>query len=289
MAESFQRGGSWWNQRPDGSWLKWNADSQRWEVSDFPPPPPDPPGGPPSQATPVSPQPNVPATTSTQTIRRGSPIQSFGQAAKVVLIIAVLVDVIATLSDLAQVSLVESLVSGDPSRLDEAESNDARQAALGGLQFLALIFGAIFFIRWMHRAYWNVRDFGATRLPHTPGWAIGAWFVPILNLFRPKQIIDATWKASDPQLDHPAEDRWVARSVPAFLHWWWAFWIIGGVLGWISIRGLDAATTPEQLITFSWLITAGDACSAAAGILAVKVVADITDRQVRVLRGFNSH
>ena len=32
------------------------------------------------------------------------------------------------------------------------------------------------------------------------GWAIGPWFVPILNLFRPWQIAVETWEGSDPDM-----------------------------------------------------------------------------------------
>ena len=39
---AFQRAGSWWQQQPDGSWLRWNDEAQRWEPQPSPPPPPDP-------------------------------------------------------------------------------------------------------------------------------------------------------------------------------------------------------------------------------------------------------
>ena len=46
------------------------------------------------------------------------------------------------------------------------------------------------FIRWLSRAYKNldVAAPGFRRYGH--GWAIGSWFVPFLNLWRPKEIIN---------------------------------------------------------------------------------------------------
>lgn len=35
------RGGSWWEQQADGSWLRWNDAAQTWESQSGQPPPPD--------------------------------------------------------------------------------------------------------------------------------------------------------------------------------------------------------------------------------------------------------
>ena len=40
MSSSIQRGGYWWNQRPDGVWLRWSSQNSAWEPQEGPPPPP---------------------------------------------------------------------------------------------------------------------------------------------------------------------------------------------------------------------------------------------------------
>ena len=40
MAQSIQRGNEWWNQRPDGVWLKWSSETQGWVPQPGQPPPP---------------------------------------------------------------------------------------------------------------------------------------------------------------------------------------------------------------------------------------------------------
>lgn len=32
MAEPIQHDGAWWHQQPDGSWLRWNQDTEAWEA-----------------------------------------------------------------------------------------------------------------------------------------------------------------------------------------------------------------------------------------------------------------
>lgn len=41
MAEPLKRRGEWWQEKADGSWLKWNQADSAWEPQDMPPPPPD--------------------------------------------------------------------------------------------------------------------------------------------------------------------------------------------------------------------------------------------------------
>lgn len=46
MAQSIRRGDEWWNQRPDGVWLKWSTQTQKWEPQQAGPPPPSTPDNP---------------------------------------------------------------------------------------------------------------------------------------------------------------------------------------------------------------------------------------------------
>lgn len=41
MGNPIQRRGDWWQQQPDGSWLKWDEAAARWDPQQFPPPPPE--------------------------------------------------------------------------------------------------------------------------------------------------------------------------------------------------------------------------------------------------------
>ena len=58
---------------------------------------------------------------------------------------------------------------------------------LGGI-LMAIITGIIY-LMWLHRAYQNLPALGVTKLDATPGWAVGYYFIPILNLFRPYQTM----------------------------------------------------------------------------------------------------
>lgn len=57
MKDPIQRRGTWWQERDDGTWLRWDEGSRTWQESDSPPPPPDDAGLPP-----VPPMPGQAAT-----------------------------------------------------------------------------------------------------------------------------------------------------------------------------------------------------------------------------------
>src|SRR5918997_1460259 len=94
---------------------------------------------------------------------------------------------------------------------------------------------------------------GAGNLRASRGWSIGAWFVPILNLIRPKQLMDDTWRASDPALPAKVGSGWQERPVPGLLHAWWALFLISGVLGNVAGRRIAEAATPDaRLVASVW-------------------------------------
>lgn len=55
---------------------------------------------------------------------------------------------------------------------------------------------AVLFIIWFHRAYGNADIFNPGAVTRSRGWAIGAWFIPIGNLFIPYKMAKEMWAAS---------------------------------------------------------------------------------------------
>jgi hypothetical protein len=146
------------------------------------------------------------------------------------------------------------------------------------VRFGVFVAAAIVFLAWFSRAYRNLERLGVPGLRYTPGWAVGAWFVPILNVFRPKQVANDIWRASDPQLARRSEG-WHGREVSPWLHWWWAFWVAGGVFGnQAALAQVQAKTVSDQFTASTFAIVA-DALFALSAALAIAVVNVLTIRQ----------
>jgi hypothetical protein len=199
-----------------------------------------------------------------------APLDGRRQAVITVFSVIIVVSVIAVMSDIAEVSLLGRLIDGEDVTFSELDGNDDRQQLIGIVQFVALIVGAIVFIRWMHRAYKNVDvvDVGERRYGH--GWAIGAWFVPFLNLWRPKQIVNDIWRAgaTDPATKEPG----------GLLLAWWTFWIVGGVVSQVAIRLWFDGDTPEEVRGGSIAWAVSDAIDIVTATLAILMVRRATDR-----------
>jgi hypothetical protein len=123
----------------------------------------------------------------------------------------------------------------------EANANDARESFIGLISILLRLATAVVFGIWIVRANKNVRALGAVGLRMTPGWALGYFFVPILNLFRPYQAMSDLWRASQ----DPAA--WQSVSASAIVPIWWTLWIGDNIVGQVAFRLGRHADTIEVL------------------------------------------
>ena len=91
------------------------------------------------------------------------------------------------------------------------------------------LISAVTFIQWFRRAYANLHTV-SNNLMYSEGWAAGAWFIPILNLFRPFQIMKDLYLKTNSYLSSKVEG---FKKVPndGLINSWWALWIIGNFLG----------------------------------------------------------
>ncbi len=191
----------------------------------------------------------------------------------------VLLDLIALGSGFMEIGLLSSVQEGRTITDAEAEANDIRQAIIGALQLLTLVFTVIFFLMWIHRAHRNLPALGARDLKFTPGWAAGWFFVPFMNLFRPVQVVTEIWKASSPETNTLDGTAWKSAPASPLVRLWWAAWIIAGVVGQVAARLSLRAETLETILVSSWAILVSDAIDMVAAVLAILVVSNIDKMQ----------
>ncbi|MDQ3951511.1 MAG: DUF4328 domain-containing protein [Actinomycetota bacterium] len=190
----------------------------------------------------------------------------------------VVFDFAAAIVDFQMLDLLGRVRDGALVTFEEAEAHDSRMQSMGWLQLSAAVGAAIPFVVWLRRAYRNLGALGSRRLRIPAGWAVGAWFVPILNLIRPKSIINDVWRGSDPALPREFPMPPDGARVPPVLNWWWAAFIVSG---WFLGFGTSGVLDPslDQMISLVRRFLAGDALSVVAGVLAIVVVRKVTVRQ----------
>ena len=99
------------------------------------------------------------------------------------------------------------------------------------------------FISWLYLAAVNARRRGAA-LRRPAGWAIAGWFVPVVSLWRPKQMLDDVWRASVPGIPAGVDLRQVRKS--SLVTAWWTAWLLAGALpGFGLVRAAYAGLSPN--------------------------------------------
>jgi hypothetical protein len=118
------------------------------------------------------------------------------------------------------------------------------------------------FLVWFYRARKNADGRGQDQR-YGPGWAIGAWVIPVANLWFPYQVMADIWRAN-----LPAERRANRARLPGF---WWGCWIAGDIFALIA---LASARTAPGLHSVAYILVALSV--AAAAILLIVIVRAIT-------------
>jgi uncharacterized membrane protein YeaQ/YmgE (transglycosylase-associated protein family) len=195
----------------------------------------------------------------------------------ILLSIVLVVDLIAIISDLAEVGLLSRALQGETISLSEANANDSRQQVIGVVQVGLFIATGVMFCFWIHRAHKNLPAFGVQNLRFSPGWAVGGFFVPILNLVRPVQVVTEIWKASDPNA--PTGTGWQNAPGSPLIGFWWLAYVVSSLVGNVAARLATNANTLSQIMTASQMTVASDFVSVGAAILAILVVREIDRRQ----------
>ena len=188
-------------------------------------------------------------------------------------------DLIAVGAGLAQRALLHRAVTGEGFTHEEGAVNDARYGAVGRLQLLAFIVTAIAWLIWLYRAYSNLRAMGTGKSRFTPGWAVGYWFVPFVNLVRPYQIVVDLWRRSEGLNTSESVEHLPRASV---ISWWWGVYLLSGATGRIFLSLSREANTVSDLITVTDVGMFADSIGIVSAILAISVVRGIDKRQQRL-------
>lgn len=160
---------------------------------------------------------------------------------------------------------------------------------------MSVVTGLVF-VTWLFLACRNVVLYGV-RSRRSPGWAIGAWFIPVVNLWWPKQVVDDALRGSRANVPAGTDVSRLPRS--GVVTAWWVCWLLAGVLSGAAaasamvrgvrlelaaptsdfatvLDGLDVARLRETQAMWSiWSATA----SCLAACLAVVIVLEVTRSQ----------
>lgn len=123
--------------------------------------------------------------------------------------------------------------------------------AIGILYTIIYIMSAIAFLMWFRRAYYNLH-LKVNHLSYKESWSLWSWFVPILNLFRPYQIMIELFLHTDILLSKKIKN-YQPSHASSLIGFWWFLWLISSFFGNYVFRYSSNANSTEELITSAML------------------------------------
>jgi len=149
-----------------------------------------------------------------------------------------------------QLSLLYSMQSGEVSD-DATNWNDTRQLIVAGVTGISEIAVLITLLVWIYATHANLPSLGNSHLDFTVGWAVGWFFVPLANLFKPYQVVSEIWRGSD-----PASRIGAIPAATTLVGWWWCWRVLTGFVE----RGVNRSTkyieAADGWIAHTWVIIA---------------------------------
>lgn len=133
-----------------------------------------------------------------------------------------------------------------PTRLQTAGLSLMAMAYSAYAEVGAFVVIAILFLRFLYKAVQQAKGFTTPFTYVSPGWAVGYWFIPFINLYRPFEAVKALFKACAAQAG--------AETKPAagdqLLSAWWAMFLISNAAGWMLARSDNDFTTTAGITTY---------------------------------------
>jgi hypothetical protein len=138
------------------------------------------------------------------------------------------------------------------------------------VQMVLSIWLFIAFFRFLHRVSKNLRFKFQKEMKFTPGWTVGYFFIPILNLFKPYQAIKEMWTTANNNKPINA----------ALLSNWWVLWLISNIVGRVVFKYTvkNWATYPDLHGTLLYIIS--DSIDLVTYILEFKLIKTIAQAYI---------
>lgn len=231
----------------------------------------------PAPSAPPAP-PAAPPFTGVPAVLLRSPV-GLGRAAVAMLALVVAADLFAVWASLVMYDFSGDLMDGAVGEdvMRRADHADLLTTVAGTAQIVTMIASCVVFLCWFYRVRVNAEVFDPSRHSMKRGWAIGAWFTPVVNLWFPRRIMLEIWDASSP---------WDRPGPRGLVNAWWTLWIIAQVVGRAGSNTYSRSETAEELHWAATQTMVADVLDIAAAVLAVLVVLRLTRMQhEKALRG----
>lgn len=159
------------------------------------------------------------------------------------------------------------------SRFDELQMPVSNLRILTSLVYIAVNLAAwITLLVWVYRTCKNTHALGGANLSYSPGWAVGWFLIPVVNLVMPCLVVQSIYKASRNPVN------WKQVPFNALILGWWICSVVGGLLGGPSLPHGNSAMAGAMLAFQKIHLGAMVILTVSQGLLFL-IVTEITEYQ----------
>ncbi|MFD4716842.1 DUF4328 domain-containing protein [Streptomyces sp. NPDC058423] len=188
--------------------------------------------------------------------------------------VVIVVDLLIVAASFTMRSFLSGVVTG-AGDFDEDEARRADYAMAGSsvLYVVVLLAAGTLFVIWFHRVRQNAEVFAPGTQRRTPGWAIGAWFIPFAHLWIPRGIAADVLRASG------TDPHGGGSAGRGLLNAWWGAWVWAVLFDRYASRTYDKAQDADAIHHAAGLVMTGAVFDMVAAVLAVLFVRRLTAMQ----------
>lgn len=189
--------------------------------------------------------------------------------------------VIGIVSGYFELEILKNAQQGEFISDEEANASDIRQMIIGLLQTGLYIASIVVFLNWFRRAYGNLHRIGITYLKHKESMAVWSWFIPIIFLFRPVQIMNEIWTETQEKIKK-YDSNYNLKSRGLIIGLWWTLFIISNFIGRYVLKTAFKDETIEQLIEGSQAILVSDIMQIPEALLVLLIVFQLSKMELKL-------
>ena len=187
---------------------------------------------------------------------------------------------IGIISGYFELQLLKNAQIGIYASESEANASDLRQGIIGIAQTGIYIASIVLFLNWFRRAYGNLHRFGINYLKHKESMAVWAWFIPIIFLFRPVQIMNEIWNETQEKIKKFDS----IYNGGLIIGLWWTLFIISNFIGRYVMKTAFKDETIEQLIEGSQAMLISDVLQIPEALLVILIVFQLSKMETKLAK-----
>lgn len=160
-------------------------------------------------------------------------VAGLGKATSILAFVAGFGALILALGEWHAYSLAESYLEGRGGSVAEVADADNLNRQLALLYIACVVATGVLMIVWVYQARLNAELICTAQHRRARGWAIGAWFCPVVNLWFPAMIVEDIYRASMPSTRHD-QVTFVGMPGVTLIRFWWTPFILSGIISYFS-------------------------------------------------------